>query len=426
MHEKFQPIVDALASLAETVKASTTETRSAQEISNAWNFPALDKHDLMNRANMLASLVRARAPDEDTEESVDVAVVVSRIKLLQSQTVPYCFNGHGNVAIPAFMTTLDGMQAWMEASWPTRESLDPSSFPAKLARQARAAKSRLDSVLEGLDDLDHRLESIVAAHQAAEALPTDLEELKQLRLTLVALNGQSTADSQAIGEKRELVQKSLEAIQEDERTAQQLVSNCGEAYRITTTKGLASAFDQRANSLAVSVRIWVGGLVVALLAVALIGHNRVTALSALLESEPRWGAVLLNFLLSAISVGAPLWFAWVATKQIGQRFRLSEDYGFKASVAKAYEGYRREAVRIDPEFEAQLFGIALSRLDEEPLRLVETESHGSPWHEMLDAAQRVPGFKEKVTQLAKDALRKKDVASRGVTPESSPADSTPA
>jgi hypothetical protein len=97
-------------------------------------------------------------------------------------------------------------------------------------------------------------------------------------------------------------------------------------------------------------------------------------------------------------VGAPLWFAWVATKQLGQRFRLAEDYGFKASVAKAYEGYRRDAVRIDPRFEAQLFGIALRRLEEAPLRMIEEEAHGSPWHEFFNAkrpkAMNPPGTAE--------------------------------
>ncbi len=47
-------------------------------------------------------------------------------------------------------------------------------------------------------------------------------------------------------------------------------------------------------------------------------------------------------------------------------------------MAKAYEGYRKEAARIDPQFEARLFGSALTRLDEAPLRLVEIGSHGSP------------------------------------------------
>ena len=97
------------------------------------------------------------------------------------------------------------------------------------------------------------------------------------------------------------------------------------------------------------------------------------------------GTILLNLILSLLSVGAPIWFGWLATKQVGQRFRLSEDYAFKASVSRAYEGYRREAARIDKDMEAQLLASALTRFDEQPLRLVESASHGSPWHELASS-----------------------------------------
>ena len=105
-----------------------------------------------------------------------------------------------------------------------------------------------------------------------------------------------------------------------------------------------------------------------------------------------------------------MWFAWLATKQIGQRFRLAEDYAFKASVSRAYEGYRREAENIDPAFVSRLFASALSRLDEQPLRLVETATHGSPWHELASsdlirkATESIPEFTASVAQLAKDGL----------------------
>ena len=81
--------------------------------------------------------------------------------------------------------------------------------------------------------------------------------------------------------------------------------------------------------------------------------------------------------------GAPLWFAWLASKQIGQRFKLAEDYAFKASVAKAYEGYKTEAARLDKDFEARLFSSALTRLEEAPLRFMNNTEHSSPVHEMI-------------------------------------------
>ena len=98
-----------------------------------------------------------------------------------------------------------------------------------------------------------------------------------------------------------------------------------------------------------------------------------------------WGTILMHAILSVLSVGAPLWLAWLSTKQVGQRFRLSEDYAFKASVAKAYEGYRKEANRIDKDLEKRLFSSALSRLEESPLRLIVDDHHGSPLHEALNS-----------------------------------------
>ena len=118
----------------------------------------------------------------------------------------------------------------------------------------------------------------------------------------------------------------------------------------------------------------------------------------------------MQALLSFLTIGGPLWFSWLATKQIGQRFRLAEDYAFKASVAKAYEGYRREAARIDEVFEARLFSAALSRLEEAPLRLVEGATHGSPWHELissqafLSALDTAPALREKFVEIAKAGM----------------------
>jgi len=99
--------------------------------------------------------------------------------------------------------------------------------------------------------------------------------------------------------------------------------------------------------------------------------------------------------------------AWIATKQIGQRFRLVEDYAYKASVAKAYEGYRKEAVRIDKDLEARLFASALTRLEEAPLRLIEEKTPGSPWHEFVEsdafhqALKSVQGFSDQFNRARK-------------------------
>ncbi|WP_310643724.1 hypothetical protein [Limnohabitans sp.] len=120
--------------------------------------------------------------------------------------------------------------------------------------------------------------------------------------------------------------------------------------------------------------------------------------------------IMLNLLLTLLSVGGSVWFAWLSTRQVGQRFKLAEDYAFKASISRAYEGYRKEANRIDPALEAKLLRSALDRLDEQPIRFVEQGNHASPLHEMLasetvrDAVKLIPEFATNVQNLAKDAL----------------------
>ena len=113
---------------------------------------------------------------------------------------------------------------------------------------------------------------------------------------------------------------------------------------------------------------------------------------------------------SVLSVGVSVWFAWLSTKQIGQRFRLAEDYAFKASISRAYEGFCREAARFDKDMEAKLLTSALTRLDELPLHLVETDSHGSSWHELASPSlvkqtmHAIPSFAEQMKDLASRAL----------------------
>ena len=245
----------------------------------------------------------------------------------------------------------------------------------------------------------------------AETLPIDLQALAEAREKLTKASLDSALLAEKVKEAHESASSELRKMQGSNAEAAQLVKQCEAAYQITTTKGLAGAFDQRAGRLAGSMWTWVGGLVVALGVGSLIGAHRLELLSVALQApNPNWAGISMQALLSLLSVGAPLWFAWLATKQIGLRFRLAEDYAFKASVAKAYEGYRKEAARIDPAFESQLFASALMRLDEAPLRLVESGSHGSPWHELANsegvrrAFNSAPEFQEKATALLREAM----------------------
>ncbi len=419
MHESLELVCRYLDSLSAIVLRSWTDDRTLREV-YGWHHPALTRHDLALLPAELAKRIRDACPQSLTAELQSrLQDVPRRLELLHADTVSQMFNGNGHQAVPAYTATIDWLGQILEPllGWQTFQ--DNKAMPVQLAKRLRSIQAELDFLIPNKERVEEQIRLIQEATDAAESLPADLHSLKEARNAINKLSSETEQLYGKIDQRSKDATQALETISHQQVEAGKLVQQCEEAYRITTTKGLAAAFDQRANRLSNSMWVWVVGLVAALGIGAYLGALRVTLLSvAIAEKEPQWGVIWMHIALSILSVGAPLWFAWLSTKQIGQRFRLAEDYGFKASVAKAYEGYRREAARIDEAFEARLFSSALTRLEEAPLRLVEDISHGSPWHELVasEAFQKalgtVPELKDKFIELAKATFADKSVPKR--------------
>jgi len=351
-----------------------------------WNHPPLTRHDLANMPKEISQSLRSLRIQSLEDDIVNVInTIPDKIRTMYGDTVPYMFNGNGAQAIPIYISTLDWIRQVISplVGWEVLQ--DNKAMPNQLSRRLRGIQAELENIIPNKDDLKNQIDLINDANEAAENLPTDLQSLKQARHQVSELEKDSSFDRKKISEHKTSVEAQLKSINELHEQAKQLIENCEDAYRITTTKGLAAAFDERAGDLKKSMRLWVGGLLLALCVGAWIGHERIQILTTSLTAPNlNWGIIWIQIILSLTSVLAPLWFAWLATKQISQRFKLAEDYAFKASVAKAYEGYKKEAAKIDEEFEARLFNVALTRLEEAPLRLVDSVNHGSPTHEIVE------------------------------------------
>lgn len=410
MSKKLATLCAALDELGQAITSGWSGNQTFCE-AWGWNCPAVTRHEAASIASSLANEIRAadiEVVDEETGKYVDSAI--KAINVVKTQTIPQFWGGNNGPAYGAYLGTISSIRACLYPLLGWKTIPDPKTLPGHTIRKLRAIQAGVDALSPDKDRLQRQLEEIANAHSVAENLPLDLKDLAEAKHKILE---HSAASEDAL--KRALAsasnaETSFKSIDSFAQETEKLVAQCEEAYRITTTKGLAAAFDQRASRLGYSVGIWVVGLICALALGSFLGAHRLEALTLVLSGpQLNWSAILLHAVLSVLSIGAPIWFAWLATKQIGQRFRLAEDYAFKASVAKAYEGYRREAARIDPEFEARLFSSALTRLEEAPLRLVETNAHGSPWHEALSssAIQRtidsVPELKDKAFELARDA-----------------------
>lgn len=386
----LQPTIDRLRALAAAIKAMwPSETLMVSQW--GWNNPPVSSSDLAQMASDLAARIETIKP-ELIEKGFDNRSITERIETFQQSTLPQLFSGNGAQATAPYLALIAWIESKFQAKFPSQpdwEAVDADGrLPKSLSAKLRSYKASIERLGIDLESLESKVHYIEQAHEAALSLPTDLESLRSANDEVTKLRTSAEKDQIRTAAVLTEVESKLLLISEKEKEARKLVENTEDAYSAATTRGLGEAFQQRADSLAKSMWVWVVGLLIALVSGFLTGAYRISELQKLFNSGASSGLISLNLVLSLISVAAPVWFAWIATKQIGQRFRLSEDYAFKASVAKAYEGYRREAARVDPKFAARLFGSALDRIEEAPLRFVENETHGSPLHEFLGRGQR--------------------------------------
>ena len=333
-----------------------------------------------------------------------------RLNHLCNQTIPNMW-GNANYAVPAFMLTIQGLRKVLSAALATDNRADTMRRLRNLKAQVTRMEAQFNDLEPTASSITAMAKRIADAHDAAEQLPETLESLREARQAISRIYDEVNANRDEVGNSRKISDEIVGELRRIEAIAEDVLQRCETAYAAATSVGLAASFDERSKSLSYSMWFWVAGLAGALLVGGILGTMQIRELLNVLNvNTASESVIVMNAILSLFSVGAPIWFAWLATKQIGQRFRLSEDYAYKASIARAYEGFRREAARIDKGMEAQLLASALNHLDELPLRLVEDDSHGSPWHELAssevvkNAMRSVPGFAGQVKELASKAV----------------------
>lgn len=267
------------------------------------------------------------------------------------------------------------------------------NIPRSLSAKSKAAQIHLETTLSNLEGIDKKVEQIRQAHDAAVDLPVTLQEIHELRTTLnnalISVGSHKNDIERLMNESQAALGKlTLRA-----EVADDVASRIDNAYRAVTSQGLAKAFHKKEDELRGSIRWWTTFLVASLAAMAYIGYIRFPEILKALAGSPDWGVILLDMTLAGLSIGPAAWFAIVATKQISHRFKLAEDYGYKAAISAAYEGYRTEAQRFGEEFQSRLFASTLDRLDEQPLRFIDHDAGGSPLHEIIGSLAKVINVK---------------------------------
>lgn len=262
LHPALKKLCSSLDELAKQIKDGWNDDRALSE-NWGWNHPTMTRNDLSCISSELAVEIREKGTAE-LEKDVVNTVEWWHSHIPQLKQTAQQFYGNGTQAIPIYLASIEQLRKDLEPVIGWQRLRDASSLPPKLARRIRAYTAELDQIAPNKEELAKRIALINEATSAAETLPTDLEALAGSRKTIEDLQSKSTVMHAKISEFLNQAMAQSTAIHALEENAGKLVSQCEEAYKITTTKGLAGAFAQRQSNLTWSMWAWVIVLVAAL------------------------------------------------------------------------------------------------------------------------------------------------------------------
>lgn len=441
MEEKLSALASELSALKETITNAQIQDKGFDE-AYGWNQLYLHKEDI---ADLVDSLIRkiqsyGNHPIPDALHSA-LDTYTSNITRLNANAKAHLTNiQQGNIIqlnqtlVLTILATINNIEHEL-FSWENISTKD--LLPRKILTRIRSANELVDQITKSCDDLEQKVFTINDAHEVAESLPLDLALLKEAKSSLTKYLDDSKRELESTKKDIDIIKNEIlelktssfqfnkEALSLKERTqgyalhAKELIAQCDDALQITTTQGLAAGFDQKAKELRESIRTWIAGLLIALISGVIIGADRVDAFTGALSGQLTPGQAMLHTIISIFSIGGPLWLAWISTQQINQRFKLSEDYSYKATIAKSFTGFSKLAERFDPATEQRLFNSTLDRFDEMPLRLIEHKDYNSPWHEFIDSEAFKKAL-DMVPTLAREAGRFANKAKLKDKPKESP------
>lgn len=279
------------------------------------------------------------------------------------------------------------------------------------ASSALRAKSSADEALTNTQVTKNNADSSTAnaeiTKKSMEAA-VDHAKLAENNVTLsnnYAQQAKNSADEAIVSGKG--VEDELHKATVASSKAKQEADMAAQAHNMSTTVGLAGAFNKKAQAANTKLILWSFALTFVLVGLMFIGYLRINAILDLIQQLIGKNELLdvigIEIILLISSIAPFVWGAWLCTKMISKYFHLAEDYSYKAAISQAYVGFKEQANNLDPIFQERLFAAAITQLDSNPLRFFESSAQpGSPLQDLLqqpfiqDALQD-NNFKEGIT-----------------------------
>ena len=314
MHEALTTIQERLQMVIDQLQSTVPIDEPFGNAHSNWSFPGLTGAELVEEIRSIIDLIEDHETDDLGDSESRITDYIRRLDHLHSQTIPNMW-GNAGAAVPAFQLTIDGLRKALSSVLPKDDHAETLAKRRKLRTQLRGMEAELNGLEPRTASLATMVDRIEQAYNAADQLPTDLESLAEAREKVDELVRNATQDQGRILGIRKDADELGGKLKKSGREAMAVLDLCETAYSAATSVGLAAAFGERSSALSKSIWFWVFGLVAALSTGSIFGSIQLRSLLNMLDVPGASGSVIvLNALLSFLSIGAPIWFAWLATK----------------------------------------------------------------------------------------------------------------
>lgn len=424
MKEEVQNIFNALGRISETIVAIHPTASNKENMNlplsivlNA-NFPPISKQQIID----FIDIERARL------ENLNSAFTEGFLKNLESlalyideerKKIETLFNQSNAQFFDKIVHIVSIVNLTFQQYFDWEHVEDLKKIPREVKQRITIVQNSLNEVEESSEGIQAKVKLINEAYDAATELPVLLQDLKQSRKEIDLVKNNSNTGLANIQSNKSRSENDLNSIETLKKQAENLLVEAGDILKqmqdkltMSTSTGLAHAFSNRSNELKRTSFWWTLGFIASLICTFIIAYSRFNDLKGTITQDTPISYVIIQIIISLISLSAPVWFAIISSKQIQKLFTLSEDYAYKASISASYEGYRQEAYDVDSELVKKLLNTALTKVDEAPLRLVGKEQSSSPFEELIN--------QQHIKQLIEEMPEVKDKLFTMFTKESSP------
>lgn len=193
-------------------------------------------------------------------------------------------------------------------------------------------------------------ENLTTLYVAAQKVKADTDSIAEAVASVLEDCNAHAVTTKALADKAETTDKRIAEYEARlaglETTANDRLKTIESLLPGAASAGLASAFNQRRAHFKWPQRVWQGVFVFSLLALLVIAGLEFSLFSKL-DGALTWDRLGLS-LLHRLPFALPLiWLAIHSGHKAALAQRVEEDYAFKETVSRSFEGYRREMAELE-------------------------------------------------------------------------------